>query len=132
MLDDTKAKKVEALILQCAFGSLGAINGPLVGEIDEFVFQWSKIRVSKYQLQGMIDKLVARKWLIASKEKIGTRNRRRYEITEYGVLCLISMTPFVNPSFKPLMENIGNAALEAMRETTAMFLAQGGPNGKKA
>lgn len=131
-LKPKQERMLEALILQCAFGSLGMAWGPTIGEINKFAIKWSKIGASQYQLQNIIDRFVSRGWLFANEEKIGSRKRRRYDISDCGMLALLSMKGHINPSFAPLMENIGIDVYEAMNARVKMFIEQGGPRGTKA
>ena len=128
-LKPKQERMLEALILQCAFGSLGQAWGPTIGEINKFAIKWSKIGASQYQLQNIIDRFVSRGWLFANEEKIGTRKRRHYDISNYGMLALLAMTPHHNPSFAPLMANIGQDAIASVSQRVSEFLAMGGPNG---
>lgn len=121
--------RVEALVLQCCFASVGTPVPPTVGEIVKFVNKWGEGKASAYQVENILATLVEKKCIDKSLVKHGKRSFSHYSITSAGTYYLLASVHFLPKQIMTAMSDLAHRVSFAASDMVNEYLSQGVKHG---
>lgn len=122
-------QRLEALVLQACFASVGTPLPPSEGEIVKFVNKWGEGKASAFQVARVVSDFTTRGFLEMKTYKRGRQDVRRYTISVNGTYYLLASVHHLPKQIMVAMSDLAHRVSIAATNLVNEYLSQGVING---